>query len=128
MPNDIKTFFAPQVIITDCAAAIKFYEEAFGVQELQRWSNDDGSVHVAELSFDGAIFHVHEPTKRHQSNPQAVNVLIGVFVDDVHGIVQRAVAAGATLVSPVQDYDYAYRQGSVIDPFGYEWLIEKKLQ
>ena len=83
MSTGLKTFFAPQLIINDCAAAIKFYEQAFGVQELQRWSNDDGSVHVAELSFDGAIFHIHEPTKRHQYSSLAVNVLIGVFVDDV---------------------------------------------
>ncbi len=127
MPTNLKTFFAPQLIINDCAAAIQFYEQAFGVKELQRWSNDDGSVHVAELSFGDAIFHIHEPTKQHPYTPQAVNVLIGVFVDDPHAIAKQAVAAGAKELSPVQDYDYNYRQGTLLDPFGHQWLIEKKL-
>ena len=99
--------------------------------ELQRWSNDDGSVHVAELSFDGALFHIHEPTQLHNQSPEtvgAVTTIIGVFVDDPHAVAKRAVAAGAKEISPVQDYDYAYRQGSVEDPFGHHWLIEKKIK
>ncbi len=130
MSTALKTFFAPQLIIDDCGAAIKFYEEAFGVKELQRWSNDDGSVHVAELSFDGALFHIHEPTQKKQDSPEKLNgvtTIIGVFVDDVHAVAEKAVAAGATILNPVQDYDYNYRQGTLIDPFGHQWLIEKKL-
>lgn len=128
MSTDLKTFFAPQLIISDCAAAIKFYEQAFDVKELQRWSNDDGSVHVAELSFDDAIFHIHEPTAKQQNSPvNGVTCIIGVFVNDVHAVVEKAVAAGATIINPIQDYDYNYRQGTLVDPFGHQWLIEKKL-
>ena len=130
MKNNSTTFFAPQLIIKDCAAAIKFYEQAFGVKELQRWSNDDGSVHVAELSFDDAIFHIHELTKQyplHAETAEPVTVIMGVFVDDPHAVAKRAVAAGAKELSPVQDYEYNYRQGTVVDPFGHHWLIEKKL-
>jgi PhnB protein len=61
------------------------------------------------------------------STAGGITIILGVFVDDVDGIVHRAVAAGATLVSVPQDYDYAYRQGSIIDPFGHHWLIEKKI-
>ncbi|MFT4153007.1 VOC family protein [Parafilimonas sp.] len=131
MPKSSSTFFAPQLIIKDCAAAITFYEQAFGIKELQRWSNDDGSVHVAELSFDDAIFHIHEPTKQYQLNAETANpvtVIMGVFVDDPHAVAKHAVAAGARELSPVQDYEYNYRQGTVIDPFGHHWLIEKKLK
>ena len=128
--NTKHTFFAPQLIIRDCGAAIAFYKNAFGVVELQRWSNDDGTVHVAELSFDGCIFHIHEPTKQNKHTPETVGgvtTLIGVFVDDVHAVVKRAVAAGAEETNPVTDYEYSYRQGTVTDPFGHQWLIEKKL-
>jgi PhnB protein len=124
------SFFAPQLIIQDCAAAIEFYKRAFGVVELHRWSNDDGSVHVAELSFDGALFHIHEPTKQKQLSPEmakAVTFLMGVFVDDPHSVVERALAAGAKELSPVTDYDYHYRQGIIEDPFGHQWLIEKEI-
>ncbi len=128
--NNHKTFFAPQLIIRDCAAAIEFYKNAFGVTEMQRWSNDDGSVHVAELSFEGAIFHIHEPTQQQHYSPDTVagvTTLIGVFVDDPYSVVTRAVDAGAREISVVQDYDYHYRQGTIVDPFGHHWLIEKKI-
>ncbi len=131
MSKTSSTFFAPQLIIKDCAAAIIFYEQAFGIKELRRWSNDDGSVHVAELSFDGAIFHIHEPTKQYPLNAEAadpVTVIVGVFVDDPHTVAKRAIDAGAKELSPVQDYEYNYRQGTVVDPFGHHWLIEKKLE
>ena len=66
MQNNSGTFFAPQLIISDCSAAIEFYKKAFGVVELRRWNNEDGTVHVAELSFDGCVFHIHEPTQQKQ--------------------------------------------------------------
>lgn len=126
----MQTFFAPQLIINDCAAAIEFYKKAFGVIELKRWDNGSGGVHVAELSFKGALFHIHEPTAKKQIAPETANgitTLIGVFVDDVHAVVNRAVDAGATLLTSVEDFDYGYRQGTIVDPFGHQWLIEKKI-
>jgi PhnB protein len=126
----LHTFFAPQLIITDCAGAIEFYKKAFGIVELQRWSDPDGTVHVAELSFDGAIFHIHEPTASYPADAlkaATVTVIIGVFVEDVYGVVSRAIAAGAKLIDAVKDHEYRYRQGTVEDPFGHHWLIEKKI-
>ncbi len=129
--NDSQIFFAPQLIINDGAAAIEFYKKAFNVIELRRWCNDDGSVHVAELSFQGAMFHIHqESIKKSELCPATAGgntVIIGVFVDDVDSIIDRAVNEGAILLSAPQDYDYGYRQGNLKDPFGHHWLIEKKI-
>lgn len=125
------THFAPQLIIRDGIAAIEFYKKAFGVLELGRWSNDDGSVHVAELSFQGAVFHLREEaaTKSHLSPAAAggITAIVGVFVADVDAIAEQAVANGAVLISPAQDYDYGYRQAALTDPFGHHWLIEKRI-
>lgn len=131
MPTDAHTFFVPQLYIPNGVTDISFYEKAFGAVELRRFSNDDGSIHVAELSVNGALFHLHEVTKKEALfSPDKHNgstVLIGLFVDDVAAVMQRAVAAGATEISPVQDYDYGYRQGDLRDPFGHYWMIEKKI-
>ena len=54
--------FAPQRFIKNGITNIDFYTKAFGATELRRWANDDGSIHVAELSIGGAIFHLHEHT------------------------------------------------------------------
>ncbi len=129
--NEKQTAFAPQLITSDGAAAIEFYKKAFGVEELQRWSNDDGSVHVAELSFQGTIFHIRqESVKQYNLSPATAGgntVILGIFVNDVDAIIDRAVAAGATLLNAPQDYEYGYRQGNLKDPYGHHWLIEKKI-
>lgn len=57
-----KTVFAPQLYIPKGITDISFYEKAFGAVELRRFSNDDGSIHVSELSINGALFHLHEVT------------------------------------------------------------------
>ena len=133
-----KTTFVPQLIIGHGVTDISFYTVAFGAVELQRWSNNDGSIHVAELEIDGAMFHLHEESK-HDSNsirgnlnlsPGAASgttVIVGLMVDDVHAVFDRAVAAGAKIISPVVDYEYGYRQGDLLDPFSHHWLIEKIL-
>jgi PhnB protein len=123
--------FAPQLIISDGNAAIEFYKKAFGVEQINRWNNDDGTVHVDELSFQGTIFHLREESAK-QSNLSPLTaggntVIIGIFVNDVDEITDRAVAAGATLLNPAQDYEYHYRQATIKDPFGHRWLIEKKI-
>jgi uncharacterized glyoxalase superfamily protein PhnB len=28
----------------------------------------------------------------------------------------------------MQDYDYGYRQGVIADPFGHQWLFEKRIE
>jgi PhnB protein len=126
-----KTAFAPQLVIKSGVTNIDFYVHGLGAIEHRKWLNDDGTIHVAELSIDGRLFHLHEEWLNGSSfSPEkhgGTTAIIGLFVDDVDGLIARAVAAGATETSPAQDYDYGYRQGKVRDPFGHDWLIEKKI-
>ncbi|MEN3337443.1 MAG: PhnB protein [Acidobacteriota bacterium] len=123
--------FAPHPYVKVVAAAIDFYQRAFGAIELRRWSNPDGSVHVAELAIGGALFHVHEErADAGQLSPEtlkATSSQIGLFDDNPDALFDSAIAAGGTVVSPMQDFDYGYRQGIVGDPFGHQWLLEKKI-
>ncbi|SDC16498.1 VOC family protein [Niabella drilacis] len=124
-------FFAPELFIPNGIHDISFYEKAFGAVELRRFSNEDGSIHVSELSIDGAMLHLHEVTaKPYYFSPDAhhgTTVCIGLFVADVDHMMKSAIAAGATEISPAQDYDYGYRQGTVKDPFGHYWQLQQRL-
>ena len=126
-----KTFFAPQIFIPNGVTDISFYKNAFGATENLCFYNDDGSIHVAELSIDGAIFHIHEITAKPAFfAPEKYNgttTLIGLFVSDVDAVMNTAIKAGAIEISPAKDFEYGYRQGEIKDPFGHHWLIEKKI-
>ena len=129
--NNHRLMFAPQLYIRSGIKDVSFYEKAFGALEINRWTNVDDSVHVAEFSLGGQTFHLHEDNDKpglfSPEKNDGTSVKIGLFVDDVDAVMSNAMAAGATLISPATDYDYRYRQGEIIDPFGHHWLIEKKI-
>ena len=131
-PEEINTVsFAPILYLKNVAAAIEFYKNAFGAKELRRWSNDDGSVHVAEMIIENALFHIHEEVagKAHLS-PETLDgtcVVLGLFVTDPDKVMAKAIASGASETKKMQDCDYGYRQGNIKDPFGHQWTIEKKI-
>jgi PhnB protein len=130
--NEInKPIFAPQLFIPNGVTNIEFYIKALGAIELRRFSNEDGSIHVSELSINGSLFHLHEETLRTSSfspgKHNGTTATIGLFVPDVDAFMNRAIAEGASMVSPAQDYDYGYRQGQVKDPFGHIWMFEMKI-
>jgi PhnB protein len=124
-------FFAPMLYIPNGIKEVDFYTNAFDAVELRRFSNDDGTIHVVELTIHGALFHIHEENLNRLSfNPdhhKGTTVNIGLFVPDVDAVVKKALAAGARIVTEAQDYDYGYRQAEIIDPFGHVWTLQKKI-
>jgi PhnB protein len=126
------TFFAPHLTLKVVSDGMAFYTEAFGATELRRFSNDDGSVHVAEMEIGGALFHLHEEVPRTgELSPRTLggtSCVIGLFTPDPDALVRDAIAAGGREIRPMQDYDYGYRQGTVADPFGHLWLIQRRVR
>ena len=128
--ND-NVFFAPQLFIGNGVKDISFYERAFKAEVQRLFFSDDGSIHVAELVIEGAMFHLHETTeKSHFFSPgthHGTTVLIGLFVPNVDVVMAEAIKAGATEIVAAKDYDYGFRQGEIQDPFGHFWLIQEKI-
>ncbi len=127
-----QALFAPQLTLKVVAPALEYYKKAFDAVEIRRFSNDDGSIHVAELSIGGSLFHLHEemsgPDK--ERSPEALGgttVLLGMFVDDPDRLMAAALGAGGLEISAMQDYFYGFRQGIVADPFGHRWMLQKKI-
>ena len=50
-----------------------------------------------------------------------------MVVADPDAAFARAVKAGASVVSPVEDKEYGWRVGRIVDPFGHHWEIGKPL-
>jgi PhnB protein len=46
-----------------------------------------------------------------------------VYVEDVDAVFDRAVAAGAKAVRPVENQFYGDRSGQFEDPFGHHWNV-----
>ena len=55
-------------------------------------------------------------------------VVIYVYVADVDATVERALARGATLVTPVETQFWGDRIGWVLDPSGHMWTIATRVE
>jgi PhnB protein len=131
MTNTFKTAFVPQLAISHGTTDLEFYKKAFNAIETKHITNDDGSIHVSEMFIDGAMFHFHEESwDGYTFSPakhNGVTTTIGLMVSDVDKVMAKAMAAGAKQISPATSYDYGYRQGTIMDPSGHQWIIEMVL-
>jgi PhnB protein len=57
-----------------------------------------------------------------------ISISLHVYVENVDGIVQKAVDAGAKLLRPVQNQFYGDRTGALIDPFGHMWSVATHIE
>jgi PhnB protein len=124
-----KTTIAPMLSVRGGAKAVDFYKAAFGAEEVFRLDAPDGTV-VAQLSVGEAQFWVADESPEHLNfSPQSLgggSVRMVMTVEDPNAAFDRAIAAGAKEISPVQD-EYGWRLGRIVDPFGHHWEIGKPL-
>ena len=132
MKANSKPVFIPMLYLKheEGVAAIEFYKKAFNAVEYRVFSNDDGTVHIAELEINGTMFRFHEEKpSAGQVSPHSggggFTSSVSLVVAEPDAVMTQAIAAGAKELSPMQDYDYGYRQGDLLDPFGHLWTIEK---
>lgn len=117
----------PYLSVDDAAAAIDFYQRAFGAKERVRMAGPDGKIAHAELEIGDSFVMLSDPFP--QFVPRSPNELggtsVGLFayVENVDEVVQQAVDAGATLTMAPEDQFWGDRFGSVTDPFGHSWQI-----
>jgi len=128
--TDLKTSLAPLLSVRRGTSAIDFYKRAFGADELLRIENDKGEV-VARKAVDGAEFWLADESPQHLNfSPESLgggSVRMVLTVENPDAAFEKAVAAGASLVSPVADQRYGWRVGRIVDPFGHHWEIGKPL-
>jgi PhnB protein len=118
------TSIQPELWVDAPDEALGFYEAAFGAKVLHRVG--EGHDIVAQLGVGDAAFWV-APTSSTMKrlSPRAIHGGTSrtlLVVEDPDSVVRRAVAAGATETSPVQE-EHGWRLGRIIDPFGHEWEI-----
>ena len=122
----------PYLRVHSAAEAIDFYTRAFNARELFRLTEPGGRIGHAELKFGAATVMLSDEFPdggiRGPRSLGGTTFSIHLHVADVDTAFEQAVAAGATVVRPLQDQFYGERSGTVRDPFGHEWLLGGHLE
>ena len=115
------------VTIKRCNEAIEFYKKAFGAKELERLLTPDGVIAHASLEIEGSLLMMSdEDAMMGSKSPETLGgnpVTLCMYVRDVDRVFKNAIDAGGKEIMPVDDQFYGDRSGTLVDPFGYRWMI-----
>jgi uncharacterized glyoxalase superfamily protein PhnB len=120
----------PRLVVSDGAKAIDFYVAAFGAKPGARHTDDNGRIVHADLSFGNGFTIAVKDADEFDPAPPSLGgspVILALDVDDADAVGDAMLAAGATVVFPIQDWEYGMRGGRLADPFGHLWMISQPL-
>jgi len=129
----VSTRVLAQLSVRRGREAVEFYKKAFGAVEVYRvGGNEFNEAVVSQLQVgDSASFWVADESPEHFNfSPETIGggtVRMLLIVDDPDAAIERAVAAGATIVRPAAD-EHGWRLGRIEDPFGHHWEIGRPLR
>jgi uncharacterized glyoxalase superfamily protein PhnB len=113
----------PSLRYRDARVAIDWLVEAFGFTVKEVHADADGVIGHAELGGFGGI--VMLGTEPEGGDPRwgrhAGQGWLYLSAEDPDALHDRAVAAGAEIVRPLEDTDYGSREFSARDPEGNIW-------
>jgi len=117
----------PYLCVKGAAAALDFYQKAFGATETMRMAQPDGRFGHAEIRVGQAVIMLAdefpEMNSRSPSSLGGSPVTLHLYVEDVDAFAKRATAAGMKVLRPVENQFYGDRGGRFEDPFGHVWWI-----
>jgi PhnB protein len=118
------TQIQPELWVDGAAAAVAFYEAAFGATVLHRVGEGDDIV--VQLAVGDAAFWVApssaEMRRLAPTDIGGATSRMLLVVEDPDAMMERALGAGAKQLSPVAE-EHGWRVGRLTDPFGHEWEI-----
>ena len=113
--------------VSDIAAAVSFYQKAFGFSKRAIMNGPDGKPVHAELTLRGTTLMLgpesEQMGRRSAKSVGASPATLYIYVENVDKVVEQAAKLGAKPQGPVMDMFWADRCGNVVDPDGYTWMV-----
>jgi len=118
------TRVVPVLTVSDVRAAVTWYGSVFQfVEHVQI-----GEGHRAQLGLPGGgdlIVAEVRPGRRLPAEGRSHQILLKV--EDAGATLARALEHGATIVTPLKDWEYGERQVTLDDVFGHQWTLTQTL-
>jgi uncharacterized glyoxalase superfamily protein PhnB len=118
--------------VHDAAQALDFYARAFDAVEVFRLTAPDGRIGHAQTRIGPVtVMLAEEYPELGMVGPRtlgATTFSMHIHVNDVDRLFAKTLAAGATVVRPLEDTFHGERVGLVRDPFGHEWLLGGEIE
>lgn len=133
IPDHLHTV-TPRLVVRDGAAAIAFYCQAFGAEELgDRFTGPNAELIHAEIRIGDSVVMITEdavdgPVRSPERTGGMVTCVMSLYWENVNVAWDRAVRAGAEVIYPLADQFYGERGGRLRDPFGQQWMMSQHIE
>jgi uncharacterized glyoxalase superfamily protein PhnB len=116
----------PWIISRDAAALVAFMRDVFGATETpgSRIIGADGKIGHVEVTIGDSVVMAFDAKDDWPDTPG----FLRLYVADVDATVERAVAAGAALVTKPTDLAFGDRVARVRDPWNNLWWIHQHVE
>jgi PhnB protein len=121
------------LVMREAERAIAFYRDVFGAREVWRVMHYHRIGHAVLRIGRSEIVVLDEFPEAGIVGPDSATIAptvprLMIEIDDVDAVVERAVAAGATVLRGAEDQWWGVRSGVILDPFGYRWSIHSVVE
>ena len=113
----------PYLVVAGVSKLIDFAKQAFGATEVHLSKRPDGTVMHAEIKIGDSIVMMGEG-----QNSKNFPGMLHLYMEDVDGVYQRAIQAGAKSLREPADQLYGDRTSGVEDAFGNQWWIATHIE
>jgi uncharacterized glyoxalase superfamily protein PhnB len=121
----------PVLRYANAPAAIDWLCQVMGFERHQVYPGENGNIAHAELTLGGGIIMLGSACNDEYGNGFTAPAEVGgketrsayIVVPDADAVHACAVAAGATIIRPLQETPYGSREFSVKDPEGHSWSV-----
>jgi PhnB protein len=131
MANEVKAkpdqyhTITPSLTVKGADEAIEWYSKVLGAKLLSRMGTPDGKgVWHAELRVGDSVLMLNDEDPQMGATAphgEEAHGSIHVYTEDVDGVFNKAVAAGAKPRMPPMDMFWGDRYAQIMDPFGHVW-------
>jgi PhnB protein len=122
----------PRLVCRDPASEIDFCAKVFDAVERVRRPGPDGTVAHALVTIGPAMVMIESewPTlpSRAPTPDGSSPVVVFVYVEDVDQTLERALAAGAQVLIPIQNQFWGDRIVWIMDPAGHVWTVASRFE
>lgn len=112
----------PGAAVRNAADVLRFVEEAFGGEVVERYEGPGGAIAHAEVKIGDSVLMLGEPMPDDSPMPASLSLYVE-DADAVDATYQRALDAGALSVAAPANQFYGYRSATVRDAGGNRWTI-----
>jgi len=115
----------PHLVYDDVAGAIDWLTTtvAFRERTAIRHVLPDGTIGRTQMEFLDSLITIGQPSVHGGSPRDGVSSMLYVYVDDVDAHHRAARAAGARVVTELEDKPWGDRGYQVSDPEGHQWTF-----